>query len=282
MKKVKLLWEPALCSALLLTVLMTTTALAQTANSTAVQGDSQSLTGTVVSSGNRTVVVRTSDGQYRLFIIDKNTVTPRPLAAGTRVEVHSIAGDEPNVRRASTISVSSAASAQTGDASQPMEPVPPEIREIERDIERQAKRFRLGIRGGVGLDPEVVMIGAHTQLGPFFNPDLFFRPNAEFAWGEVTSLFALNLEAIYRLPVSSREGRWSAYAGGGPAFSFMHQDFNRPLGNGEDFDFGDFEYSTGLNILGGIQYRSGMFLELKASVYAEPAPTLRMIVGYQF
>jgi hypothetical protein len=53
----------------------------------------------------------------------------------------------------------------------------------------------------------------HSQLGPIFHRDVFFRPNAEFAFGEVTDLIALNLEAIYRLPVSSRRGNWSALVG---------------------------------------------------------------------
>jgi hypothetical protein len=104
----------------------------------------------------------------------------------------------------------------------------------------------------------------------------------EFAYGEVTALFALNLEAIYRLPVSSRTGRWSTYVGVGPAFTFLHQNFEKDTGGGNRIDFGDFHYDVGLNILGGLRYRSGMFTELKTSVYAKPAPTLRLIVGYNF
>jgi hypothetical protein len=58
----------------------------------------------------------------------------------------------------------------------------------------------------MALDPELVLIGVQAQVGPLFNPNVFLRPNAEFAFGEVTALFALNMEAIYRLPVSSRQG----------------------------------------------------------------------------
>ena len=140
----------------------------------------------------------------------------------------------------------------------------------------------MGVRAGVALDPELILLGVHAQVGPFFNPDVFLRPNVEFAFGEVTALFALNMEAIYRLPVSSRQGRWSAYVGGGPGFSFLHQNFERTNGEGDKIDFGDFHSNVGLNILGGLRYRNGMFMELKTSVYSRPAPTLRLIIGYNF
>ncbi len=140
----------------------------------------------------------------------------------------------------------------------------------------------MGVRTGVALDPELVLLGVHAQVGPFFNPDVYLRPNVEFAFGEVTSLFALNMEAIYRLPISSRQGRWSAHAGAGPGFTFLHQNFERNNGEGRKIDFGDFHYDVGLNILGGLRYRSGMFLELKTSAYSKPAPVFRLIVGYNF
>ena len=58
---------------------------------------------------------------------------------------------------------------------------------------------------------------------------------------------------------------------------FVNQSFE----SGED-RFSDFHTNVGLNLLGGLRNRNGMFVELKASVYSEPAPTLRLIVGYNF
>jgi len=159
--------------------------------------------------------------------------------------------------------------------------VPPEVRRIERDIERQVRRYQLGVRAGVALDPELVLVGVQAQVGPFFNRDVYFRPNVEFGFGEVTALFAINPEVIYRLPISSRQGRWSAYVGVGPGFNFLHQNFDRNE-DGKRIDFGDFHSDVGLNVLGGIRYRSGMFMELKTTVYSDPSPTLRLIVGYNF
>jgi hypothetical protein len=160
--------------------------------------------------------------------------------------------------------------------------VPPEVRRVERDIERQVRRYQIGVRAGVALDPELILIGTQAQVGPFFTRDIYFRPNVEFAWGEVTALFALNAEVIYRLPITSRTGRWSSYVGIGPGFNFLHQNFEKTTGSGNRIDFGDFHSDTGLNILGGVRYRSGMFMELKTSVYSQPSPTLRLVVGYNF
>jgi hypothetical protein len=181
------------------------------------------------------------------------------------------------VRIATEITVGEAAGQST--ATTPV--IPPEVRRVESDIKREARRFQAGVRAGVALDPELILIGVQAQMGPFFNRDVFFRPNVEFAWGEVTALFALNPEVIYRLPISSRQGRWAAYFGVGPGFNFLHQNFQTSQG-GKRIDFGDFHSDVGLNILAGVRYRSGMFTELKTTVYSDPSPTLRLILGYNF
>ena len=240
------------------------------------------LTGALTSSTRNTLVVRGENSQYHLFVFDRDTVKPRVLLVGSTVRVISMPGDEAGVRLATEITaVAAAPTSPAGANAQTSQPVPLEVRRLERDIERQARRYQVGVRTGMALDPELLLLGVHAQVGPFFRPDVFLRPNVEFALGEVTALFALNLEAIYRLPVSSRQGRWSTYVGGGPGFSFIHQNFERATGQGK-IDFGDFHSSVGLNILGGLRYSSGMFMELKTSVYSRPAPTLRLIIGYNF
>lgn len=243
--------------------------------------------GTVVSSSRDTLVVRTDDNRHQLFVFDQYTTRPRNLAAGTRVSVSSTPTDETGVRMATTVTVlgegasttasASTSSSQTGPAGK-QAPPPPEVRDLERDIRRQVRKWRLGVRGGVGLDPELILLGVHSQIGPIFKSNISFRPNAEFAWGEVTDMISLNLEAIYRLPVTARHGRWSAYVGGGPSLNFIHQNFQ----GGRDIDFGNFDYETGLNILSGLQFRKGTFFEVKTSLYSKPAPVMRLIFGYTF
>jgi hypothetical protein len=248
------------------------------------------MTGTVVSSTRNTLVVRTDGNQYQLFTFESGANRPASLTAGSTVRVTSSAGDEPNVRIASDVAVVSGGggnanrTAAAGSSTEANPVVPREVRRMENDIERQARRFQVGVRAGVALDPELIMIGTQAQVGPFFSRDVFLRPSVEFAFGEVTALFGLNLEAIYRLPLTSRTGRWSAYVGAGPGFNFIHRNFESSTGGagGSRIDFGDFKSDTGLNILGGMRFRSGMFTELKTSVYSDYAPTLRMVVGYNF
>ena len=240
--------------------------------------DETAITGTVASSSRNTVTVRSGTGQFQLFIFDRNTRKPATLVMGSQVRVTSSPGDEPGVRVAREITVLE----PSNPGNSASQAVPPEVRRVESDIERQARRFQLGVRAGVALDPELVLIGAQMQVGPFFNSDVFFRPNVEFAYGEVTALFALNPEVIYRLPLSSRQGRWSTYFGVGPGFNFVHQNFQRVNGTGSRIDFSDFHSDVSLNILGGVRFRSGMFTELKTSVYSDTSPTFRLIIGYNF
>jgi len=271
---------PSVRSLLVACALLPVSAMSQE-TTTSSQGQNEStVEGTVVSSTRDTLVVKTDDNQFQLFTFDRDTVQPRSLPAGTRVRVVSTAGEEAGVRLASTITTLEAAPSAKGAAQ--AQPIPPAVRDLERDIKRQARRWRLGVRAGAGLDPELILFGVHSQLGPIFHRDVFFRPNAEFAFGEVTDLIALNLEAIYRLPVSSRRGNWSAYLGAGPALTFVHQSFQSKAGQGRNIEFGNFDFDAGFNILTGVQFRRGTFFEVKTSLYSRPAPTLRLILGYNF
>ena len=271
---------PSLGSLLVACALLPVSAMSQETTTSSQGQNENTVEGTVVSSTRDTLVVKTDDNQFQLFTFDRDTVKPRSLPAGTRVRVVSTAGEEAGVRLASTITTLEAAPSAKGAAQ--AQPIPPAVRDLERDIKRQARRWRLGVRAGVGLDPELILFGVHSQLGPIFHRDVFFRPNAEFAFGEVTDLIALNLEAIYRLPVSSRRGNWSAYLGAGPALTFLHQSFQSQAGQGRNIEFGNFDFDAGFNILTGVQFRRGIFFEVKTSLYSRPAPTLRLILGYNF
>ena len=245
--------------------------------------DEITMTGTVSSSTASTLVVRGENGQFQLFIFDDDTTRPRQVPVGTTVTVSSVPGEESGIRVARVITAAAPGSTTTqASAPQPEAAVPPAIRRVERDIARQMRRYQAGVRTGVAIDPELILVGVHAQVGPFFHPDVFFRPNVEFGFGEVTALIGVNLEAIYRLPVTSRQGRWTAYVGAGPGFNFIHQNFDRTDGGGKRVDFGNFTNDTTINFLGGLRYRSGVFMELKTSVYSSPSPTMRFIVGYNF
>src|SRR5690606_8279383 len=156
--------------------------------------------GTVTKSTRSTMVVRTDSGRYVVFSFEPDAERPQSIAVGSRVRVVSRpSGDG--------VQVASYVAADTGGAdagedtgaygARADRPVPDDVPRLERQIARQARRFRTGVRAGAGLDPEILTAGVHATMGPFFNDDIWFRPNAEFGFGEVTTMFAINLEAIY-------------------------------------------------------------------------------------
>jgi hypothetical protein len=185
-----------------------------------------------------------------------------------------------SVRALAQQSPPNAPSAQdrSGDKGAQAAPPPEKVRNVESEIKRESRRWRLGVRAGAAFNPELFLFGVQSQIGPIFHPRVQFRPNAEFAFGEVTDLVALNLEGVYRFSADYRKGNWIPYIGAGPAMIFIHQNFQR----GRQIDFGNFDYETGFNVLIGTQNRRGTFFEMKTSLYSGPAPKLRLIIGHTF
>jgi len=249
-------------------------------NSTSTQSQNEStIEGTVASSSRQTFVVRTQDNQFYLFTFNRYTDKPQSLPVGTRVRVDSRPGVETGSRLATRVTTLEAA--PTGGqraAGTEAAPIPESVRNVEQEIKSEARRWRLGVRAGAAFDPELFMFGVHSQMGPIFRSRVFFRPSAEFDFGEVTDLIALNLEGVYRFPRSAARGDWSPYVGAGPALTFIHQSYSA----GRDINFGNFDFDAGFNILLGMQSRRGTFVEAKTSLWAHPAPVFRLIVGYNF
>lgn len=251
--------------------------------------DNSSIDGTVVASSRSSFVVRSDDGKFQVFTFDQDTNKPRTIAVGSQVQVKSDEADQSGARHATDVTVQQQGEGATasGSSSGPRNaaPIPPPVRNVEHQIEHEARRWRLGARAGVGLDPELILFGVHSQMGPIFSRNFFFRPNADFEWGEITDMVALNFEAVYRFPrgARSRNGaQWSPYIGAGPAMNFLHQSFKTQASEKRDISFGNFDYETGFNILMGAENRHGTFFEIKTSLYSQPAPVFRVILGRNF
>jgi len=236
-----------------------------------------SLSGTVVSASPQTMVVRTADNRFHLFVFDSDLVRPKGLTSGAHVRVLSNSTDEPDVRVATRVSVLDAPPTSQTEPPPDVAPPPKELSGLQHDIEREARRWQLGVRVGAGLDPEIFLFGVHSSIGPVFSRDFYLRPNVEFGFGELTDMIAINLEGAYRLPISFRHGRWSSYIGAGPSLNFVHQGLEQ-----RDIDFGNFEFESGLNVFSGLRFRRGTFAEVKANLWAHSVPTLRLILGYTF
>src|SRR4029450_10018511 len=109
--------------------------------------------------------------------------------------------------------------------------VPGAMRQAEQESERAARRVPAGGAGGIGLDPESIMFGAHGTFGPLLRRRIDFRPGIELGVGEVTTVLGINLDVLYALP-GTVAARWTPYVGAGPNFALSHRGFE----TGEDVD----------------------------------------------
>ncbi|MCA1586961.1 MAG: hypothetical protein LC791_20055 [Acidobacteria bacterium] len=233
--------------------------------------------GIVTSARRGSIVVRTDDGQFLVFVVDRDTQRAKPIQTGERVSVVTTPNDTGTPLTALAVDVlpGGQAPAAATDAAA----IPPEIRRLEAQIERQVRRYRVGAFGGVALDPELISVGAHATFGPIFNRNVVFRPNLELGFGEVTTLVALHLDVLYNFPGATRQTRWAPYVGAGPNFSFSHRGFESEE-DGNRFDFGDFDADSGFDFIAGARNPNGVFIELKAT--ASGVANVRLLAGFNF
>ncbi len=168
--------------------------------------------------------------------------------------------------------------------------VPAGVQQAEDDVERTVERFRVGVEGGIGLDPELIEFGAHAAFAPIFSPDVEFRPGIEFGLGELTTLFGINLDVLYFLPGATRGTRWMPYIGAGPSFGLSHRGFDTEdvdnvdagsdVGERNRFDFSDTDFNGGMNFIAGARNQSGVFFEMKATAYG--VSNIRFLAGFNF
>lgn len=250
----------------------------QQANDDSQQSENGPIEGTVVSSSRDTIVVRTAEDKFYLFTYDRPAVRTKGAVPGAKVRVTAGAPDQNGTRAATNVEVVSGPSTGGGTAAAaPPAPVPAKVHNIENEIRHEGRRWDLGVRAGAAFDPELFLFGIQSRMGPILSQRVFFRPNAEFAFGEVTDLIAINLEGVYQFSGRKSIGAWSPYAGAGPALTFIHQSYSQ----GRDINFGNFDYETGFNVLLGMR-KNRTFVELKSSLWSGPAPKLRIIFGYTF
>ena len=121
-----------------------------------------------------------------------------------------------------------------------------------------------GVRAGVSVDPDQFYVGGHFETAPLVDR-LYFRPNVEVGFGDDVTTVAVNLEAIYKIPLKSRQTT-AFYMGGGPAINIYDSD-------------GDTDTEGGLNLLAGLEFGK-FFVEVKGGVF--DSPDLKVGVGYTF
>jgi hypothetical protein len=115
------------------------------------------------------------DDEFHLFTFDPNTNRPQTISVGTRVRVASNEGDQTGARHATDVTVvEPAQGAGTANSSaREAAPIPPSMQNVEKQIQDDARRWRLGARAGMGIDPELILFGIHSQMGPIFSRNVF-------------------------------------------------------------------------------------------------------------
>ena len=148
-------------------------------------------------------------------------------------------------------------------------------------LKRTIGHARIGVKGGVAFDPELITIGVQAEFGPLFR-NFWVRPTAEYGFGEVTNIASISPEMVYYLPFTGygRDGaRWNSYIGGGPTVAFTRRNFEGFPGH-EIEGFTDWDTDFGMNIFVGVARTSGAFFEIKGTAWA--VPSVRLYVGYAF
>ena len=242
--------------------------------------------GTVTSMGRGSIVIRTDQDTYLVYEVTPQTVRAGVVEPGARVSVLSLTSDIDPAPRALAINVLprpqglGAPSAETVQA----EPaVPQRVQQLTTQIERQARRYRAGVQGGIALDPELITLDGFATFGPFFSRNLNVRPNVEFAFGELTTLIGIHFDALYTLPGVTRSIRWAPYVGAGPSFTFSHRGFEETDVIGDDvsrFNFDDYAWHNGVNFIVGARNPNGVFFEMKSTAWG--AANVRMLGGFEF
>jgi hypothetical protein len=124
----------------------------------------------------------------------------------------------------------------------------------------------VGIRAGASGEPDQFYFGGHLDVTEVVER-FWFRPNAEVGVGNGLTLFSLNGEFVYDLPIKSSQ--WYPYVGGGPAF--LIGSFRTSGGRITDT-------GGGFNFVGGIRQRKGLMGELKLGAF--DSPEIKLGIGW--
>ena len=124
-----------------------------------------------------------------------------------------------------------------------------------------------GVRAGATASPDQFYLGAHMDVKEIVER-FWFRPNAELGFGSGLTLFSLNGEFVYDIPLKSST-RWVPYVGGGPAL--LIGTVHTPVGRFTDT-------GGGFNFLGGIRQRKGLMAEMKLG--AIDSPDFKIGIGW--
>jgi hypothetical protein len=183
------------------------------------------------------------------------------------------------------------APAEPGGSEAAQQNAPPAAQRVQDDAQRLAKRYGFGVIGGGAIDPELIDVGAHATIGRIFSDAISFRPGVELGVGEVTTLFAINLDVLYTFERDSAEApAWIPFVGAGPQFALSHRGFATdetdhvdvggvPIEGRNRFDFSDTDFENGVNFIVGMR-KQRKFFEMRANAWG--VSSVRLVAGFNF
>lgn len=142
-----------------------------------------------------------------------------------------------------------------------------------QDLEIRA----LGVRGGIGSNPDQFHIGAYLHAG-YLARHVRFQPGFEMGIGNGVRLGAVNADVLYVFSSPS----WRPYVGGGPGLNFV--DVTDGVGESRGL-----ELEPVLNLVGGIEWgaipkgsRAPHRYLLEARVGLGETSDLKLSAGFTF
>lgn len=130
---------------------------------------------------------------------------------------------------------------------------------------------RVGIRGGLTVDPDQGHIGLHVNAGNFA-PRVRFQPSFEIGFGSDRVVGMINIDAFYNFD----QGGWSPYLGGGLGIGIISRDRGR--NDGDD----DVNVEAGVNLVGGFEWGEANKYLLEARVGIGDIPDFKLTIGLSF
>ncbi len=130
---------------------------------------------------------------------------------------------------------------------------------------------RVGLRGGLTVDPDQGHIGMHINAGNFA-PRVRFQPSFEVGFGSNRIVGMINVDAFYTFVTSG----WAPYLGGGLGVGIISRD--RCCNNGDD----DVNVEAGVNLLGGFEWGAANKYLLEARVGIGDIPDFKLTIGVSF
>lgn len=137
-------------------------------------------------------------------------------------------------------------------------------------VPTSARAQGVGFQGGVSIDPEQAYVGSHVETGAI-GRSIHFRPGIDGGFGSDLKLASINLDILYKVPVSAD---WKIYQGFAPSVHIVRFG---PLDDARGRR-AETDVTGGISGIFGFAHESGLFFEFRGG--GGGGPNLKFGVGF--